>query len=185
MAPSIPYSVPELFRANGNILAISAFVLALLWIGAGATWLSDRLRRSPMPTTAIRAAYRTRRADQPGAAVVGRYQRKHQRHCRIAKPVLVRHQQECLGRLLAWTISPTQPTVGYQLPGNLRSLLGTLYAPNRYAWTDELRADAGYPRAIPSAWAVGATRLGRLCRAALWLCKPSLSTGARPTISTN
>ena len=49
MAPSIPYNVRELFRANGNILAISAFVLALLWIGAGATWLSDRLRRSPMP----------------------------------------------------------------------------------------------------------------------------------------
>ncbi len=51
--PSIPYNVRELFRANGNILALSAFALALIWVGAGAAWLGDRLKRTAHPVLSL------------------------------------------------------------------------------------------------------------------------------------
>ncbi|SFU50950.1 VanZ like family protein [Nitrosomonas eutropha] len=47
--PQIPYNLKELFLFDGNILFIFIFVLALLWIGAGATWISSRILSSPRP----------------------------------------------------------------------------------------------------------------------------------------
>jgi VanZ family protein len=45
--PGVPYNLRELFLANGHPLAIAAFTVALLWLGAGtwfAVWLASRTR---------------------------------------------------------------------------------------------------------------------------------------------
>ena len=47
--PRIPYNVKELFRADGSVLAMTAFALSLLWIGAGSVWLARRLNQSRSP----------------------------------------------------------------------------------------------------------------------------------------
>ncbi len=47
--PKIPYNLKELFLFDGNILFIFIFVLALLWIGAGAAWISSRILSSNRP----------------------------------------------------------------------------------------------------------------------------------------
>ena len=47
--PSIPYNLAELFQANGSIPALTAFALMLLWMGAGAAWLGQRLAHSAQP----------------------------------------------------------------------------------------------------------------------------------------
>lgn len=47
--PSVPYNVRELFRGDGNILALALFSLALLWIGMGSVWLGRSLLRSAYP----------------------------------------------------------------------------------------------------------------------------------------
>ncbi|MXS84665.1 VanZ family protein [Nitrosomonas sp. HPC101] len=47
--PQIPYNLKELFLFDGNILFIFIFVLALLWIGAGAAWISPKILSSTRP----------------------------------------------------------------------------------------------------------------------------------------
>jgi VanZ family protein len=47
--PAVPYNVKELFRGDGNILALALFALALLWIGLGSVWLGRSLLRSAYP----------------------------------------------------------------------------------------------------------------------------------------
>jgi hypothetical protein len=47
--PAVPYNVKELFRGDGNILALALFALALLWIGLGSVWLGRSLLRSVYP----------------------------------------------------------------------------------------------------------------------------------------
>lgn len=47
--PGIPYNLKELFLFEGNIIFIFIFVLALLWVGAGAAWISSRILSSVRP----------------------------------------------------------------------------------------------------------------------------------------
>lgn len=47
--PGIPYNLKELFLFDGNPLFILIFVLALLWIGLGAAWVSDKQLSSKRP----------------------------------------------------------------------------------------------------------------------------------------
>ncbi|SEI62440.1 VanZ family protein [Nitrosomonas eutropha] len=47
--PQIPYNLKELFLFDGNILFIFIFILTLLWIGAGAAWISSRILSSTRP----------------------------------------------------------------------------------------------------------------------------------------
>jgi len=51
--PGIPYNLKELFLFDGNILFIFIFVLALLWIGAGAAWISSRILSSARPLISL------------------------------------------------------------------------------------------------------------------------------------
>lgn len=51
--PGIPYNLKELFLFNGNILFIFIFVLALLWIGAGASWISSKILSSSRPLISL------------------------------------------------------------------------------------------------------------------------------------
>lgn len=51
--PGIPYNVKELFRAEGSVLALTAFALSLVWIGAGSVWLGRRLMQSRSPITRL------------------------------------------------------------------------------------------------------------------------------------
>ncbi|EKD97583.1 MAG: hypothetical protein ACD_23C00852G0005 [uncultured bacterium] len=47
--PAIPYNIKELFRADGSILAITAFAFGVVWIGAGSVWLGRQLIQSKWP----------------------------------------------------------------------------------------------------------------------------------------
>lgn len=47
--PAIPYNVKELFRADGSMLALTAFALSILWMGVGSVWFGRQLLRSKWP----------------------------------------------------------------------------------------------------------------------------------------
>lgn len=47
--PGVPYNLRELFLGDGHFLIIFIFVLALLWIGAGAAWVSNKIVSSNIP----------------------------------------------------------------------------------------------------------------------------------------
>lgn len=47
--PGIPYNLRELFLGDGHFLIIFIFVLALLWVGAGAVWVSNKIVSSRVP----------------------------------------------------------------------------------------------------------------------------------------
>jgi VanZ family protein len=51
--PKIPYNLKELFLFDGHIFFIFIFVLALLWIGAGAAWLSTKILTSTKPLISL------------------------------------------------------------------------------------------------------------------------------------
>lgn len=47
--PGVPYNVKELFRSDGSVLAIVAFALSMIWIGAGSVWFGRQLIHSTSP----------------------------------------------------------------------------------------------------------------------------------------
>lgn len=47
--PEIPYNVRELFLGDGHPLALAVFTLALLWAGAGSSWLGEAVAGARHP----------------------------------------------------------------------------------------------------------------------------------------
>lgn len=50
--PNIPYNVRELFLGNGHLAFVVIFALALLWTGAGAAWMAQRITIARLPVIA-------------------------------------------------------------------------------------------------------------------------------------
>lgn len=59
--PGVPYNLRELLHGDPHLLAAWVFILALLWIGAGAAWMARQIHRARwpilrIPLTALAAA---------------------------------------------------------------------------------------------------------------------------------
>ncbi len=51
--PKVPYNLKELFLFEGNALFIFIFILALLWIGVSAAWISSKVLSSSKPLLSL------------------------------------------------------------------------------------------------------------------------------------